>query len=582
MKKIFSLLLLMSVSIIAVCQDNKETEYTDGTFIVNEDWYGHQNSTINFITNGGEWIYRIFQKENPGKELGCTSQYGTIYGGKFYVVSKQEKDPGAKITGSRLAVCNAKTMKCLKEIQKIATDDKGESIADGRSFLGVNEKKGYVGTSNGIWVYDMETMTIGKQIKGTGNPNGSGYGKLYYAQIGTMVRTEDYVFAIHQNDGLKIIDADADTLIKTVAPPTYYDEKKKKTRSRGFGSIVQSKDGNLWISVAYDVSGNGATVPYLIKMNPYTFATDTLHIPNDKGIEDVPNSWYAWTADGFCASTQENKIYWLGQNGNSWFKGRRIFCYDIDKNEFSKVYDFEKLPGKWIMYGTGFRIHPITDELYCFMFHEFQDPTHQLARISKKGEMLATYPMIKNYWFPALPVFPDNFDPEVKDIPTINCDKGGSYTLKLNDWVSDKDNMNVSIVKTLVENSAPTLFSATVKNGKLIIKSLNNKDGVGSVTVRFNSNGKIVDKKIAVKIGIGTDTDNISNDSHNIYMHDNTLFVENCLNYHVAVYDVYGRKVADMQITSDKYHRNMDLPQGIYIIRASKGANIVTKKVINK
>ena len=65
-------------------------------------------------------------------------------------------------------------------------------------------------------------------------------------------------------------------------------------------------------------------------------------------------------------------------------------------------------------------------------------------------------------------------------------------------------------------------------------------------------------------------------------MHDNTLFVENCLYYQVAVYDVYGRKVADMQITSDKYRRNMDLPQGIYIIRASKGANIVTKKVINK
>ena len=156
MKKIFSLFLLMSVSIIAVCQDNKETEYTDGVFIVNEDWYGHQNSTINFITNKGEWIYRIFQKENPGKELGCTSQYGTIYGGKFYVVSKQEKDPGAKITGSRLAVCDAKTMKCLKEIQKIATDDKGASIADGRSFLGVNEKKGYVGTSKGIYVYNMD------------------------------------------------------------------------------------------------------------------------------------------------------------------------------------------------------------------------------------------------------------------------------------------------------------------------------------------------------------------------------------------------------------------------------------------
>ena len=24
-------------------------DYSDGVFIVNEDWYGHQNSTVNFL-----------------------------------------------------------------------------------------------------------------------------------------------------------------------------------------------------------------------------------------------------------------------------------------------------------------------------------------------------------------------------------------------------------------------------------------------------------------------------------------------------------------------------------------------------
>lgn len=61
-------------------QTNKApVDYTNGVFIVNEDWFGHQNSTLNFISNDGEWTYRVIQKENPGKELGATAQYGTIY-----------------------------------------------------------------------------------------------------------------------------------------------------------------------------------------------------------------------------------------------------------------------------------------------------------------------------------------------------------------------------------------------------------------------------------------------------------------------------------------------------------------------
>ncbi|WP_085535153.1 DUF5074 domain-containing protein [Massilibacteroides vaginae] len=426
MNKIYTLLLFLSVSISAFCQESDDTEYTNGVFFLNEDWYGHQNSTINFLSDEGEWTYRVFQKTNPGKELGCTSQFGTIYNGKFYIVSKQERDPGASITGSRLTVCDAKTMVCLKEFQIIAANENGKSIADGRSFLGVSEKKGYIGTSNGIWIYDIENMTIGGQIAGTGNPNGSGYGQLYYAQIGTMVRSDDYVFAIHQQYGLIIIDPDTDKVIKTISAPEY--NNNGTTTQSGFGSIVQSKDGNLWISMAANVKGTGATLPYVIKMDPYTFEADTIQIPNDEGIEDIPNSWYAWTADGFCASEQENKIYWAGNNGNSWFKGRRIFSYDIDKKKFSLVYDFEQMPGNWILYGAGFRIHPKTDELYCSLFHEFQDPTYQTVRISNRGELLQEYSMITNYWFPAMPIFPVN--PSATSIITPNImAKHHIYTL---------------------------------------------------------------------------------------------------------------------------------------------------------
>lgn len=397
-------LLIFLLTAFDVPAQNIDPDYTQGVFFVNEDWYGHQNSSVNFLSNDGEWTYRVFQKANPGKELGCTSQFGTIYEGKFYIVSKQEKDPGASVTGSRLVVCDAKTMKCLKEFQTIATNEQGKSIADGRSFVGVNEKKGYIGTSNGVWIYDIEKMEIGGQINGTGNPNSSGYGQLYYAQIGNMIRTGDYVFAVHQQDGIKVIDAETDQLVTTIVPPKYIENSQ--TKSCGFGSIVQSKDGNLWVSMAANTNGTGSTLPYMLKLNPVTFQIDSIHIPVENGIEEISNSWYAWTADGFCASTQQNKIYWSGNNGNSWFKGRRIFCYDIDSDMFSKVFDFEIIPGQWVLYGAGFRIHPETDELYCSLFHDFLDPAYEVMRINNKGELLQEYSMITNYWFPAMPVFP--------------------------------------------------------------------------------------------------------------------------------------------------------------------------------
>ena len=44
----------------------------------------------------------------------------------------------------------------IKEFKYIAQNAEGKSIADGRSYLPVDEHKGYIGTSNGIWIYDSD------------------------------------------------------------------------------------------------------------------------------------------------------------------------------------------------------------------------------------------------------------------------------------------------------------------------------------------------------------------------------------------------------------------------------------------
>jgi len=573
----FIVSLYASIRVKAIAQNG---DYTEGVFFVNEDWYSHRNGSVNFLTDEGEWIYRIFQKENSGKELGCTTQYGTIYGDKFYLVSKQERDPGAQVTGSRLTVCDAKTMKCLKEFPYIAVNSQGKSIADGRSFVGVSEKKGYIGTSNGIWVYDIEKMEIGRQIEGTGNPDSSDYGQLYYAQVGTMLRTQNYVFAVHQQYGLLVIDPEKDVVVKTISPPTYIDytdDKDGKEESRGFGSIVQSKDGNLWISMAGNIFGDGSTLPHLLKMNPYTFEVDTITIPHEEGIEDIPNSWYAWTADGFCASMQENKIYWNGNNGDSWFKGRRMFCYDIDNKHFSKVFDFEHMVGNWILYGAGFRLHPVTDEIYCSLFHNFQDPTYQAVRISTTGKLLAEYPMITDYWFPAMPVFPDIYSPEI-NISELTVGNEGSFVISLTDKITDKDNPDVAILKSVSSISTPDLFTAEVINGNLVITSIQGQTGAGKLTLKVNSNGKIAEKEIPILITAGS-TIETSTHNYKIYSYDRILQLENCQGYTVQLYDRTGTCVHTIYVDTDNFFMNHELPQGIYIYRGIRNNHTINGKI---
>lgn len=494
----------------SMLRSNGSVDYTKGTFIVNEDWYGHQNSSVNFLSEDGTWTYNAFQKENPGHELGCTSQFGTIYGDLLYIVSKQSKDGAASVEGSRLAVIDAKTMQVKKEFQTI-----NSAGADGRSFLGVDLTKGYIGTSNGIYVfhtgydektgkYDENQMSIeASAIEGT---TGISSSDLYHSQIGTMIRVGKYVFAVHQTKGLLVIDPKEDKVINTILKP-------EEDSNHGLGSIVLSKDGNLWASVTFELTGTGATMPYMWKVNPYTLTTQKVDIPTTDGIEEIPNSWYAWTADGFCASTKENKIYWKGQGSGSWFTGYKIFCYDIDKDSFYQVFDFTKLDkGDWRLYGTGFRIDPVDDNMYCFLYHEFLNPEHELAVIKTDGRgdtngtMVGRYPYEKvNYWFPALPVFPDNMAPTITDgLPseiTFSAENT-KYSKSMDEIIEDGDNMISAVVTTIV-NPNPELISAEVINNTLtiapIVEEVQEAKEI-QLKLSFNSNGKLVNKDVLVKL----------------------------------------------------------------------------------
>lgn len=399
MKKISLLLAMAFLAATCALYADEEPDYSKGVLFLNEDWFGHQNGSINYLRPDGQWDYRVFRKENPGKELGCTTQYGAVFGERLYIISKQARDFGASITGGRITVCDAKTLKCISQIENIAVDSNGKSVADGRAFVGIDSTKAYISSSNGIYVFSLKELKVKNMIAGTGADGGG----LYSDQCGTMICRGNRVFAIHQKKGLLVIDAEQDTVLHIIGAPV--DMENGKAMQRGFGSIVQSKDSSLWLSVAADLTGRGATVDYFFRLDPETLDTTRILLPSGYGL---PTSWYAWTADAFCASVQQNKLYWK-QQGEGWFTNSRIVCYDIDRNECSDFFDTQEIG--WYMYcGAGFRVHPKTDEMYVSLYQENLKQDYATLRLNAKGEVLATYEMIDHYWFPAMPVFPLNSD----------------------------------------------------------------------------------------------------------------------------------------------------------------------------
>ncbi|MBE9468719.1 MAG: DUF5074 domain-containing protein [Bacteroidetes bacterium] len=484
----------------------QQTNYQDGVFILNEDWFGHNNSTINFISKSSDVFYRVYEYENQGRDLslGCTSQYGMIYGDNMLIISKQDKDDGDSRIGGRVIVADATKLTNKRAIKYILQNDQGSSIADGRSCLGVDENTAYIGTNNGIFVFDLISNQIMERISGTENPlvngdenNANGQGAFYNNQIGHMIRTPDYVFAVYQDSGIFVID------------PNLH---KVKTVIKGcFSSMVQSKDGYIW--AACNTNHDAQKYPYggsnfsswgdgwegsrLLRIDPFSLETSNINIPSN--MPGIRQTWYAWTNGGFCASAVSNYLYWT--DDNAWFESSKIYRYDINNNTFKKIFDAKDIHADRNIYGAGFGVNPENGNLFVFLFNSFTDNRNWIAELDENGNIIENHSLIQNYWFPSMSIFPDKYDPELSTIPeTISIDKT-PYKLYLGDCVTDADNLNAAIVKSVKNIGNSNLANIFVKHDTLNISRISPKIGGDTrFNLAFNSNGKIITKNINLKI----------------------------------------------------------------------------------
>lgn len=418
-------------------------DYTKGVFVLNEGSYTHENASVNHLAADGSWSYYV------AKEIGATGCCCTPWGNRYYIMAKQPKDSGAKVSGGRITICDANSMRIIKQIENI-----GENGGDGRSFCGVDEHKAYVSTSNGIYVFNLDNMEI------TGTVLTLDYGN---GQCGNMVRLNDYVYAVECNKNIHIINCADNTIVKTIP-------------AAGCGSIVMAKDGSLWVSKGDGIARIDTEKQELVDIK----LADGIGTPSTSAA----NGSNAWNPDGFCASLQNNVLYWTYYDSVK-YEAKKAYKYDIDNNTASLIIDLTD--GRSFYATSALRVDPKTDCIYANLVNGWTYNDNVVRKYDANGKQLAEYTMKSNYWFPEVFVFPDTEDPIVGNIDAVTVEENKDAVVDLAKVCSDADNFQAAIVKTVKSVVDNNVATATVKNGKLVVTGV--KAGNTTVTLNFCSNG---------------------------------------------------------------------------------------------
>ena len=110
---------------------------------------------------------------------------------------------------------------------------------------------------------------------------------------------------------------------------------------------------------------------------------------------------------------KDNSLFFTyNDNVWSWFSRSHIYRYDIDQNDLYEIYDTAE--DNNYIYGAGIRIEPNSDRLWvsCYVGNNISTNNFVFYALDANpysdcfGTRIGTYTPIKNYWYPAMFIFP--------------------------------------------------------------------------------------------------------------------------------------------------------------------------------
>ena len=424
-----------------------------GFYIANEDWFGHEDGSVNFLDYGLNKQYRVYSGANNGKKLGVTTTVGVTYGEHYFFVSKQ---------GNRFVV----TDKNLKEIKSF-----GRELEDGRAFVGISDTKGYISTSSGITIYHIDTHTVGKDIDGLSG------------ETGNMVYVDGKVYAIVERKGLFIINAETDTIIEN--------------KAGDYTQVTLDKNGIVW-------AGKGNEIE---RINPKNTQDGKTY---DITTAPIKGTWFAWNPGSMSPSMKEDVIYWT--KGNKVVKfNTNTGELNTEFYELGNEIRQDEEQFKLSFYGAGLRVDPVTDDLVLLIKRDGwgSNGSYNWTRIVSntgafKGETFmeggnqesSSYNDVNGYfWFPSVPFFQDNNAPEIL-VNQIVLKPNKEFRVALKDIVVDQDSP-YNLIEKSVKNLENEFGYATIEGDELVIKT-NEKTGKTSMNMKVSSNGKKLQKDVEI------------------------------------------------------------------------------------
>lgn len=556
-----------------------ENGYVDGTLILNEEWFGHTNGGMNYITPDGEIMYQVYERENPGMSFGCTSQYATIWADKLIAVSKQAVDAGDPLPGGgRIVVADARTLKRQGSVDDLIFGDETKS-ADGRAVVGATPDKVYVGTSNGIYIVDINAVKVIGKIT-TFDESGSTGADLYNGQIGDMVNAGKYVFGIKQNTGGFAIDTESDQVVKNYPYQTVQ-------------GVTQTADGHVWLAVVADGRGR------FICIDPETLEeVEDMSVTLPEGMAYPTCSWGAWRNTPFVGSHSRNTIWFSAGGGIAGGSSKdKYYGWNVgsDPADLRPVFDMEEsnLIGsnsrvKQKTYGT-LRYDDRSNELIVMTTedsasgHYRYNWTHFIN--PETGEIVRTIALRPYYWFQAFAIFPDKHD-AIIDLDPISIDViDGEQVIDLAEFISDADNIDSNIKLSLTEQpevmvadlSDEAHAEITLDGKRLIVKPIS--AGNHFFTLAAESNGRTVSKTVAVNVSdILSGISDVATDGSFVVSEGRRVLMSGFSGQTFFIYDIAGRLLNTFLVDSNNYVLDFGSHSGVYVI--SNGANLSTKVII--